>query len=1229
MDNEGGFVLLMNVKIAYNSICLESKQERVDRMKKITDFIVDHRNAILVFFIILSGIALFVSTKVNINYDIAEYLPKDSETRKGMDIMEEKFPELEESSLNIMFKDLTEEDKKKILEELKEINNVSSVDYDESEDFNKDNNTLYVVNVDAVSDSKMAEEVFNNIKDKFEDKEVYFSGSIASSNQEVLNIWVIIMAVVAAMIILIIMCESYVEPFLFLFSILLGVSLNKGSNLMFDSVSNITNSIAAILQMALSMDYSIMLMNRYSQEREKEKDKVKAMKRALYNAFLSISSSSVTTIVGLLALVFMSFTIGRDLGFVLAKGVLFSLICIFTCLPGLILLFDNLINKTKKKSLNIKLDFLGRYSYKMRYIMPVIFIALFVGSFIMKGNLLIEYTGSENDQVGSVFEENNQMALIYNNEYEKDVTKLCKKLENDEKISSVLCYGNTINETLTYDELNEKLEDLGVDANIDEYLLKIIYYNYYNKKSNTTLTFDQFVNFINTEIKNNKDMKEQIDSSTLKSIDKLKNFTTKNNINKKRNKKELASSLGVDAKTLDSLLIYYSSKNNNTKLSMNEFINFIDKDILIDKNYSSLISEEYKGQINSLKTFINKDFINSKVNKNELSKVFGLDAESINSLMLLYNLDKESTTKLTINEFIISVDNISKKTNYLKNVDVSSISALVDLAKNSNGINDMKMNKVMLAKVFDNVAPNLVKSVYQMGSLSDNLMMSPREFMNLVLTKFSAYLPQDQLGKLTLLNKIIANDGTTYKATDLAKIMNMDSKSVIRVYTLVDYMNGVEWKISPYELVSVIVTNKDNELLVGKIDGKTLATVKLLNVVMTSVNNNIKYSVSELASILGMNKDDLSLMYSLYSYKYISSDIKVSLKNFVDFMLNDVANNKKFASYFDKETKSKINNISEIMNGTLKKKKYTSADIFAILSKLSDDLSKSTVDFVYIYHDSQNKYDKSWTLTVEEIVNYLNDTILNDAKFKQFIDKDTKKKIVDAKDAIKDAKELLQSDKYSRMIINSTYELEGEETFKFVQSLKDELDSKDKDIYVIGDSPMAYDISNTFDDEMNLITILTMLAIFVVVAITFKSVLVPFILVLIIQCAVFFTMGVLSLLGGQVYFIALLIVQSILMGATIDYAIVYTSYYREHRKKNDIKDALIKAYNSSIHTILTSGAVLIIVTLIVGNFASAIAAKICTTISQGTLCSVLLILFVLPALLAICDRYICKEQYKK
>ena len=156
-----------------------------------------------------------------------------------------------------------------------------------------------------------------------------------------------------------------------------------------------------------------------------------------------------------------------------------------------------------------------------------------------------------------------------------------------------------------------------------------------------------------------------------------------------------------------------------------------------------------------------------------------------------------------------------------------------------------------------------------------------------------------------------------------------------------------------------------------------------------------------------------------------------------------------------------------------------------------------------------------------------------------------------------------------------------------------------------------------------------MIAIFIVVAITFKSIPIPLILVLVIQSAVYMTMGILSISGGSVYYLALLIVQSILMGSTIDYAILYTSYYIEFRETMNKKDAIINAYNESIHTILTSATILIIVTFVVGKFATAITSKICTTLSEGTLCAEILILVFLPALLATFDRFICKKHVQK
>jgi predicted RND superfamily exporter protein len=174
---------------------------------------------------------------------------------------------------------------------------------------------------------------------------------------------------------------------------------------------------------------------------------------------------------------------------------------------------------------------------------------------------------------------------------------------------------------------------------------------------------------------------------------------------------------------------------------------------------------------------------------------------------------------------------------------------------------------------------------------------------------------------------------------------------------------------------------------------------------------------------------------------------------------------------------------------------------------------------------------------------------------------------------------------------------------------------------------MAYEMSQTFSGEMDFITIVTMLSIFIVVVFTFKSIFVSMLLVLVIQCAVYIVMSYLSLTGSSIYFIALIIVQAILMGATIDYAILFTSYYVENRGyfKLGVKDALIHTYNKSISAILTSASILIIVTAIVGNFTSAIAGKICQSISLGTFCATLIILVLLPALLATLDRWIIKK----
>ncbi len=1284
-------------------------------MKKVTNFIVDKRYFILVLFIALTIVSAIFSKNVKINHDIAKYLPDTSETRIGMNIMEKEFEGKETSTLNIMFENLSKEEKQNIKEKLQNIDGVKDIYYDDTLDYNKDKYTLYVVNVKDKSDSKLATKVYNQINEEYKDYTFYTSGDIAETNKTVLPFWIIALAVFSALIILIIMCESFVEPFLFLITILMAVILNKGTNIIFPNVSHITSSISAILQMALSMDYSIMLMNRYDQEKKTEKDKVKAMKKALHKAFQAISSSSVTTIVGLLALVFMSFKIGKDLGIILAKGVLFSLICIFFVLPSLILMFDKWIVKTKKKTPHIKLDKLGRVSYKIRYVSLPLFLIVLVTSFILKGNLGILYTDKQTDEISKKFTENNQMAILYQNKDEDKIAKYLENLEQNNNINEVLGYGNTINKKLTYDKLNNKLKDLGSETKVEDYLLKIIYYDYYNKQSSNKITLNDFLNFIENEAYNNQKINNKIDDNTKKDITRLKNFVIKNEINKKRTKEEIASILEIDQSNINDIFVYYLSKHNEEEITLPVFINFMNNDVLTNEKYKDKISKENIENLTTLSKFVNKNILEEKMNFEEIANLFGIDSDNtseifkyyilknnkdtkmtisefanfvlnnvlnderykenftkediqninlllnfsnkeiinkemnsqylenlfginksvVKQILLLKYIDEENTNKFTIEEFINYVIEIKNNTNYLKDVDIS----ILELLKNSDLIKDQtKYSTKEMSQIFN---IDIIK-INELFNLIDYIIKdkeefaTPLEFVNIIIDNINNEniknnIDDDNIEKLKLLQLVMISsvNDKEFSYEDISYVIGIDINTAKEIYTLYIF-NTSNIEITPLDFTSFILTNKDDPAFSNSNLSKNIDNLNLAYLVMNSTLNNQKYDSNSLSLLLGIDNKNINLLYGLYDFLYVKNNENYifTLKEFVNFVINDVMTNSDYSSKFDNDKIIKLNTVNDIMNDSLNHKEYTSNEMFNIVNNLSNNIQKNIIEVLYIYYGSVNQYNNIWEMTVEEFVNYLNNDILLDEKFIDFIDEDMKEDIINAKDDIKDARELLIGKNYSRVVLNTNFDLENKETFDFINSTQDML-SKDVDnFYIIGDSKMAYEMSKTFNSELNFITIITMISIFIVVAITFKSAIIPIILVLIIQCAIYLTMGILYISKDDVYFIALLIVQSILMGATIDYAILYTSYYLEHRKTLNIKDSIINSYNRSIHTILTSSSILIIVTLIIASFTTAITAKICKTISQGTLCSTILILILLPSILGLCDKFIVKKDKK-
>ena len=887
---------------------------------KIFEFFVKRRVIILAVMLVLAAACGFMALGVSINSDLTKYLPDDSPMRHGMEVMEEQFPDAENYSIRVMFKGLAADERESVKSRLSGLEYVDSVEYDpDSSDYNKEGYTLYVLNTEYDYDSDEEKVLEEKVASEFSDYDVTVRNDSIKSPDIPLTVYLAAFVIIA--VILLISCGSYFEPLLFLINIAIAIILNLGTNIILGEISDITAGVAAILQLALSMDYSIILMNRYRQELQKTDDREKAMSNALHAAFSSITGSAVTTIVGLLVLVFMRFKIGMDIGIVLAKGVAFSMICVFTVLPSLILVSHKVIEKTKKKKAvskeNRALSALGGFEHKARFVIAPLFVLLIIGTAILQTQTTTVYTLRDKDPIADVFPSENTLVMLYENSDETAAEEILRGIEADSEVKSVSAYCTTLGKRYTADEMFDTLKEMlsgDKNAELTPDMLGIIYYDYYE-----------------------------------------------------------------DGK------IY--------PMTLSEFVSVMDM-VKSNPAFGSLISTKDAESISSLKQMTDKNLLQAQMPPAALAAALGTSEESITQLFML--------------------------------------------------------------RFMENYTPDKTMSLYE-------------------------------------------------------------------------YLTFVE----------SLIKNPEYAAMFGEVE-----------------------------------------IASLMKTKYIA-----------DAVISD--------------------------------KTFTPAE----LAKFLGFADENSLSALYLYVASRTHSDSAWTLSLDELFAHMYE-LTSDSRFDKLITSDLKKEVTDSKSTIDDAIKQLRSEKYSLAVITSAYPDESEKTTAFMTSLNGECDEKlSGDHYLIGNSEMVYELETGFDRELLTITLMTAISIFIVVALTFRSFIIPAILVLIVQCGVFVTVSAVGLFGGSIYYLALLIVECILMGATIDYGIVFTSYYREARAEMDVKNALVAAYNGSIHTVLTSGSIMVLVTMVVGPlFGNPPIEQIVKTLSVGALSAIILILFMLPALIAVSDRWVRKKQ---
>ena len=429
-------------------------------MKKISAFIVKIRYFLLAFWVVATAVSIFLIPRVKIEYDTTVYLPENTRVKQSLRVMEEEFGLTGQASVMIEDVDPVKvfvyKDKINSMPYIMEviwidnfierdvIQNIQDLfdEYDPNGNFRfgaipglnafyKDRTALLQVvftendhSLNVGNSIELIREYLGTINKPFA-----LSGTAINAYQmrettksEVFKTALYVAPII--LIILIIFTKSWLEPLVFLASVLVSVIVNMGTNIMFPSVSFLTNATASLLQLAISMDYSIFLLHAYQKEKEAGLEQKEAMATAMKKSFSSINSSMITTVAGFAAIMFMRYTIGMDLSRVMIKGILLSLIVTFTFMPSLIIATDNLLKKTQHKPFFPKIGKLTKFITKTRYVIPALLLMTVVPSYIAQtknhfvygdGAMAVRHDSgemSEADRIEQKFGRNNMIVVL-------------------------------------------------------------------------------------------------------------------------------------------------------------------------------------------------------------------------------------------------------------------------------------------------------------------------------------------------------------------------------------------------------------------------------------------------------------------------------------------------------------------------------------------------------------------------------------------------------------------------------------------------------------------------------------------------------------------------------------------------------------------------------------------------------------------------------------------------
>jgi len=1044
--------------------------------------------------------------RINVNSDMTKYLPDNSPMKQGIEIITNEFGEgqLSNADVKVMFQGLDSTQREIIKDDLSLKDEVNGVSFEVSDDGQY---TKFDLLVPPSIDQKAFGATIQT---------QYGEHIIVETSQDGATppLSALIIAGAIILIILLIMAQSWMEPVLYLFAIGVAVILNIGTNALLPSVSITTNYIVAILQLVLSLDYAIVLSNRYRQELSPNCSVTHSVNRAIRKAFPAIISSATTTIVGLMMLAFMRVKIGFDLGVVLAKGVVCSLITTFTLLPALLLLCRQAIEKSQKRTFILPTDRLAWFATHHKRPLAVTCVVLFGLAFYFSRQTDIYFSTNGESEISKVFPKTNMIVTVYPTAEDMKIIPMADSLLQDSSVKAVISYPTMLKKQYTAEGLVDYIFKMSVDmaefmppidlAQLTPEVMRTVYYMRTHEADTLTISFPDLMQFVQTNCLNNP------------MFDKVINDDV-------RQQMALLDAMMQSSPELEE-----------------------EEPIMVEKKEVRNEKQETKSEKQELRN----DKREARIEKREAKR----------------EKQEAGDERISVEEFMPQL--YASQPNEL----TENLLHLTNPELMQTNMNVRQMSNHIGSSVAQ------TKLVY---SFSDSgKRMTPYEYVHFLT---------DDLFQRPALSKLVSAD------QKLGLVLRAQLMDAVHTHTT---MNA-------NELASILT-----QLGVGNMSKNqvlALAGLPPSSTPSSSSSTDDPATTSTPAVADGRPTVDSHPVDTLPTSEPAPTAPVRKRKSKAELQ----------AERFDM-----------LMNGG---KRYTAVEMTHHFNYLGQQIDTTTVNLLYCYYGSFHHYNNSLSMSPEQLMAYSADTLIKLDIVASLLDPASIQLIDSTRLQLDQAIHMLSHEHYSLMIVMSDLKDESPETYAFIDHLTSLTKSTfTQPCYLIGESVMFSELKNGFSREMTFITILTILAIFLIVAITFRSIVVPTILVIVVMTAVYVNVIVSGLVSGEMLYLAYLIVQSILMGATIDYGILYANYYKEHRRTMEKYEAAREAYHGSIPTIMTSGLIMVLGPGVMAVLVDDVTiSAIVGCISVGAAVAITLILVVLPGVLVVLDKWVTAKSIRE